>query len=174
MREINWQDLKINPMTLFGEDWMALTAGNEKDGCNAMTIAWGHLGCIWERGSHANRLPTAVVYVRPSRYTKEYIDREAYFTLSMFDWDMKKALGYIGSHSGRDGDKLNAAGLTPVYTNDTVYFVEAKLVLICRKLYSAPLVEDGFVDLGLVDFNYPVRDFHQMYIGEIVRVLKKA
>lgn len=65
MNEIKIQDLHVNPFTLFSKDWMALAAGNEQDGYNAMTVAWGHLGSIWERGSHRNCLPTAVCYVRP-------------------------------------------------------------------------------------------------------------
>ena len=35
----------------------------------------------------------------------------------------------------------------------------------------AAFSEDGFVDRDLVEFNYPKRDFHTMYIGEIVKVL---
>jgi len=173
MKEIDYKELSLNPMTVFGEEWFALAAGNEEDDCNAMTIAWGHFGSLWERGTHANRLPTVVVYVRPSRYTKEFMDREPMFTLSLFDKDKKKALGIIGSRSGRDGDKLASAGLEPIYADGTVYFRDAKLVLICRKLYSAPLLEGGFVDKELVDFNYPMRDFHEMYVGEIIKILKQ-
>lgn len=58
MMEISYRELSVNPMTLFGEEWFALASGNEKDGANTMTIAWGHMGSLWERGSHANRLPT--------------------------------------------------------------------------------------------------------------------
>ena len=169
MKEISYKELAVNPMTMFGEEWFALAAGNEKDGANTMTIAWGHMGALWERGSHANRLPTICVYVRPSRYTKELMDRERLFTLSLTD--NRKALGYIGSHSGRDGDKFAAAGLTPAYENGTVYCQDAKMVIVCRKLYQAPLKEEGFADKELIDFNYPLRDFHEMYIGEIIKVL---
>lgn len=70
MNEIAIEDLTLNPFTVFGRDWMALAVGNEQDGCNAMTVSWGQLGALWERSSHSNRLPTAVCYVRPSRYTK--------------------------------------------------------------------------------------------------------
>jgi len=172
MKEIKIQDLQINPFTLFGKDWMALAAGNEQDGYNAMTIAWGHLGSIWERGSHRNCLPTAICYVRPSRYTKSLMDKEEYFTLSHFPEQYRKALGYLGSHSGRDGDKIKAAGLTPVFADETVSFAEADLVFICSKLYSQELTEPGFKDQELVEFNYPQKDFHTMYVGEIVKVLR--
>ena len=74
MKEIAIQDLQLNPFAVFGKDWMALTAGNEQNGYNTMTIAWGHLGSIWERSNHRNCLPTAICYVRPSRYTKEFAD----------------------------------------------------------------------------------------------------
>lgn len=172
MKEIAIQNLQLNPFTAFGKDWMALAAGNEQDGCNAMTIAWGHFGSVWERGNHRNCLPTAVCYVRPSRYTKEFMDREEYFTLSHFPEKYRKALGYLGSHSGRNGDKAKAAGLTSVFAEGTTYFAEADMVFICRKLYSGELIENGFVDKELVDFNYPERDFHTMYVGEIVKVLR--
>lgn len=171
MKEIAIQDLKLNPLTVFGKDWMALTAGNEKHGCNAMTVAWGHFGSIWERNSHRNCLPTAVCYVRPSRYTKEFMDKEEYFTLSHFPEKYRSSLGYMGSHSGRDGDKFQAAGVTPVYADGTVYFAEADMVFICRKLYCSALTENGFVDEGLIGFNYPEKDFHTMYIGEIIKIL---
>ena len=47
----------------------------------------------------------------------------------------------------------------------------AKLVLVCRKLYQAPLAAEGFVEPGLLDANYPERDLHEVYVGEITRVL---
>ena len=114
-----------------------------------------------------------MVYVRPSRYTKKLLDQEGLFTLSLFDADRKKALGYLGSHSGRYGDKFAVAGLTPVFEDGTIYCKEAKMVFVCRKLYQMPLKEEGFVDRELVDFNYPLRDFHEMYIGEIMKVLAR-
>lgn len=173
--EIAVNELKLNPMTMIGGEWMLITAGNEQNGCNTMTAAWGHLGVVWERKDGSGRrvppLSTAVVYVRPSRYTKEFMDREDRYTLSVLDKGHRKALGYLGSHSGRDGDKIAAAGITPVFVDGTVYFEEAKMVLICKKIYHAPLIEDGFVDKSLIAGNYPEKDFHEMYIGEILKVL---
>ena len=156
MREVDVKKLLLNPVASFGDVWMALAAGNETDGIGTMTIAWGHLGTLWERDTHTNRLPTAICYVRPSRHTKSFMEKEDLFTLCSFGSEYKKALGYIGSHSGRDGDKITPAGLTPVYVDGTVYFAEAKLVCICRKLYHAPLLEEGFVDKGLM-YSFPPR-----------------
>ena len=142
-REIPVSDLNIHPCTAIAKEWMLITAGNAERGYNTMTASWGHLGSIW---GHGGGLPTSVIFIRPQRFTKEFVDREEYYTLTFFDPQYKKALGYLGSHSGRDGDKVAAAGLTPVFLEETTAFAEAKLVLVCRKLYRAPLLEEGFLD----------------------------
>ena len=168
MKEISVYDLPLNPFQTVGREWMLVTAGNEARGYNTMTASWGHLGAIWGRRGHGN-LPTAVIYVRPQRYTKQFVDREELFTLTVFDESYRKALNYLGSHSGRDEDKVAAVGLTPVFVDDTTAFAEAKLTLVCRKLYHAPLKEEGFVDGEILELNYPQRDLHEMYVGEIVK-----
>lgn len=175
MKEISVQELNLNPMTMIGGEWWLIAAGNERDGYNAMTASWGHLGSIWERpGMEPHMgLPTAVVYLRPQRYTKEFVDREELFTLSVFGKPYRKALSFLGTHSGRDGDKVMKSGLTPVFVDGAVYFAEAKMVFVCRKLYHAPLVESGFVDKSIAQNIYPNKDFHEIYIGEIIRVLSK-
>lgn len=168
MKEIAVSELMLNPMTMIAKEWMLVTAGNEKHGYNTMTASWGHLGSIW---GHGGGLPTAVVYLRPQRYTKEFVDREELFTISVFPEQYKKDLGYLGVVSGRDSDKVAATNLTPVFADDTTYFAQAKLVLICRKLYRGTLTEEGFVDKAILTDHYPNRDLHDMYIGEIVKVL---
>ena len=168
MKEISVKELQLNPMELIAHEWMLVTAGDDKRGYNTMTASWGHLGSIW---GHAGGLPTSVIFVRPQRYTKEFVDREELYTLCFFKPEYKKALGYLGSHSGRDGDKVAAAGLTPVFGEGYTWFAEASLVLVCRKLYRAPVLEEGFLDKSVLEECYPQRDFHDMYIGEIVKVL---
>ena len=168
MKEIPFSELKINPMTMLAKEWMLVTAGNEARGYNTMTASWGHLGSMW---GHGGGLPTAVIYLRPQRYTKEFVDREELFTLSVFPEDYKKDLGYLGRVSGRDEDKVAATQLTPVFEGEYTYFSQAKLVLVCRKLYRGTLQEDGFIDRSILDDHYPNRDLHDMYIGEIVKVL---
>ena len=115
--------------------------------------------------------PTAVIYLRPSRYTKKFVDEEAYFTLCVMDKSFKKQMAYLGSVSGRDEDKIAKTGLTPVFADHSVYFEEAKLVLVCKKLYQSELQESGFLYQGTIDESYPLRDFHTMYVGKIEKVL---
>lgn len=170
MKEINVNELLMNPMDKIAHEWMLVTAGTLKKGFNTMTASWGHLGSIW---GHGGGMPTSVIFVRPQRYTKEFIDREEYYTLSFFPAEYKKALGYLGSHSGRDEDKVKAVGFTPVQAGESVTFEEASLTLVCRKLYRAPIVEEGFIDKSVVEDCYPKRDFHDMYVGEIVEVYTK-
>ena len=163
MKEIERSQLPLDPFALIGGDWFLLTAGTEARGYNTMTCSWGHFGPLWAND-------TAVVYVRPQRYTKEFVDREELYTLSFFD-GRKKELGYLGSRSGRDEDKVAKVGLTPVFENGYTYFAEAKLVIVCKKLYQAPLKEEYFLDKETVEKNYPDRDFHDLYVGKIEKIL---
>ncbi len=169
-KTIDVNDLNLNPITTISDEWMLLTAGTEQSGYNTMTVSWGHMGAIWGQGK---ALPTMVAYVRPQRYTKEFIDKEEYFSLAVLGEEYKKQLAYLGSHSGRDGDKIKETGLTPAFRNNTTYFEEAKLVFICKKLYHAPLMEEGFLDQSIIEKHYPNKDFHEMYVGEIVEILVK-
>ena len=166
MKEINCKDLKFNPFNLIGGEWMLITAGNEQTGCNTMTASWGHLGCLWGHND-----PSAVVYIRESRYTKQFVDAERYFSLCVMDRSFKKQMAYLGSVSGRDEDKIGKAGLSPVYADDTVYFKEAKLVLICKKVYASEIRKDGIIYKDTIEQCYPQDDYHTMYVGKIERVL---
>lgn len=166
MREISVYDMPGNVFDLIGHDWMLITAGNQERGYNTMTASWGHMGTIW-----GGNKPTSVIYIRPQRYTKQFVDREDYYTLCFFPDGYRQQLTHLGTHSGRDGDKVTACGLTPVFDGDVTYFAEAKLTLVCRKIFRAPLKEEYFLDRDVMDAAYPQRDFHDMYVGEIVRVL---
>lgn len=161
LQKIDWKEITLNPMDKIANEWMLITAGNEKEGYNTMTASWGGLGCIWGK-------PVSTVYIRPQRYTKQFVDREEYYTLTFFPPEYKKALGYLGSHSGRDEDKVSKVGLTPVFGEKSTWFKEANLVLVCRKMYQAPIKEEYFLDREIMEEDYPNRDFHDLYIGEIV------
>ena len=165
MKEIPVSMLNLNPYEKIAKEWMLCTAGGISN-YNTMTCSWGHLGSLWNQ-------PTAICYVRPQRYTRQFIDREEKYTLCFFPAEYKKALGYLGTVSGRDGDKVASAGLTPVHEAGVTYFAEASLVLVCRTLYQAPLKEECFRDKAVMDKMYPDRDFHDLYIGAIEKVLVK-
>ncbi len=171
MHEIDIHELTLNPVTAVGEDWMLVTAGTKERGYNTMTAAWGHLGSVWGESSPCG--PSAVIYVRQSRYTREFLDRESLFTLSFYGGGFRRELGYLGSRSGRDGDKVAAVGFTPVFGEDCVTFEQAELTLVCRKLYHAPLLPEHMDDPTLRTRLYADGDLHVMYIGRILTVLKK-
>lgn len=150
---------------MIGNEWLLLSAGNES-GYNTMTVSWGHLGVLWGKN-------TVAVYVRPQRYTKEFIDREELFTLSLPGEKYRKELAYLGSHSGRDEDKLKRVNMNPLFHDGTVSILESELTLVCRKLYRAALVPEGFMDHSIIDEDYPAADYHDMYVGEIIAAYSK-
>ncbi len=163
-RTIDPEQLTDNPFRLIGKEWMLITAGTPEK-FNMMTASWGGMGILWGR-------PVAFCVVRPQRYTFPLIERSSVYSLTFFDAAHRDALDFCGSHSGRDVDKVTATGLTPIVGDSgAVYFDEARLVIECRKLYAQDLQEAGFVDPQIVDRNYPTRDFHRMYVGEVVRML---
>ena len=165
MREIEPSALDKNVFQLVGEDWMLVTAGGP-DKLNTMTASWGGLGVIWGE-------PAATVYLRPQRYTKEFVDAHDTFTLSFFDEGWRQQLAYLGSVSGRDEDKVAKAGLTPAFDQAGPYFEEASLVFVCRKAYVQAFEEPCFVDRSQLDRWYPERDLHTMYVGLVEKMLVK-
>lgn len=177
LHEVDFRDLKINPYDLFDRQWAILAAGNESDGYNGMTIAWGTLGALWSKlpqvGFKGMCNPVATVYVRPSRHTKKFLDDEELFTISVLPDELHGAHSVMGSKSGRDMDKFAAVGLTPAFENGTVHVAEAELVLVCRKLYAAEIAEESFTDKEVVKRDYPAGDVHIQYVGQIVRTLAR-
>lgn len=156
--------IKENPIKLIGSDWLLLTAG-VKDDFNTMTISYGTLGELWHR-------PIAYCYVRPTRYTYQFMEKHNYFTLTSFDEKYRDVLKLCGTKSGRDIDKISGIGLTPVEDDSgTIYFEEARLVLICRKIYYQDIDPAGFLD-DKIDTEYN-NDYHRVYIGQIIRCLTK-
>ena len=97
-KEVNPSELNMNPFTTIGKDWLLITAGNEEK-CNTMTASWGAMGVMWGKNA-------VTVYIRPQRYTKEFVDREDTFTISVLGKDYRKALNYCGTVSGKGSDKI--------------------------------------------------------------------
>lgn len=158
-KEVALDELQVSPFTKFDKDWALVTAGTLGDS-NTMTVSWGGVGTMWS-------LPVATIYIRPQRYTKEFIDREDRFTVSFYSPEHKRALGVLGAKSGRDGDKVAEVGFTPVQVGEGVAFDEAELVLVCRKLYADTIKPERFIDRSCDTKWYPEHDYHTMYIGEV-------
>ena len=148
----------------YNKKWALLTAGN-KEKFNTMTISWGGLGTLWNK-------PVATVYVRESRYTHEFMDKNEYFTVSFYPEDYKKVLGVLGSKSGRDMDKMNESGLTVKSLDKSVTFEEAEVTLVCKKLMMQPLEVKNMPEDIATQF-YGTDAPHDMYIGEVVEILQK-
>ena len=161
-KSIPINEFTVSPVHLWGEQWLLLTAGTNQPGkFNCMTVAWGSFGMMWAK-------PLAMVVVRPGRYTYEFMERSESFTLCAFPPDFKDKLTLCGTRSGRDLDKVQACGLTPIASSDIEApgYDEATLIVECRKMYFADFHPSHFVDPSIAQ-NYSNRDYHRMYFGEI-------
>lgn len=164
-KEIKIEELNFNPFTKIGKEYMLLTAGNKKK-FNTMTASWGGVGVYWG-------MNVATTYIRPGRYTKEFVDANDTFTISFFDKSHKDALMICGTTSGRDVDKVKQAGLTPYFVDGTASFEEASMIMVCRKLYHDTMPPQNFDAKENDEKWYPDKDYHTMYISEITKVLVK-
>ena len=157
------KDLVLPPVDTWFSRWFVLTAG-DMEKFNSMTVAWGSIGGIWE-------MPFVQVVVRPTRHTFGFMNKSAGFTLCSFPAKYRKDLGILGSRSGRDVDKIALTRLTPVKSEkvDAPSFAEADLVFECRKIYWQDLDPGHFLSEKIMP-NYPQRDFHRIFFGEILRL----
>ncbi len=162
--EISVYSLNENPFDAINNQWMLITAGKEK--VNTMTASWGGLGIMWNK-------EVATCFIRPQRYTFEFVENEEYFSLCFFGSGQREALKLCGTLSGRDCDKIAQAGLHVVKGELAPYFEEAETVLICRKIYKDRIKPEGFIDPS-IEKNYANGDYHYVYMGEIVKCLKRV
>ncbi|NCB92924.1 MAG: flavin reductase family protein [Clostridia bacterium] len=158
--------MEMKPFEKIGSEWMLITG--EKDGkVNTMTASWGGVGVLWGKN-------VATVYIRPQRYTKEFVDENDTFTISFFDGNHMKELGYLGKTSGRQvPDKIDQSGLHVEMAGGHASFEEASQVLVCKKLYSDTIKPENFYNNEEDTKWYPEKDYHVMYIAEIVEAYQK-
>jgi flavin reductase (DIM6/NTAB) family NADH-FMN oxidoreductase RutF len=167
-KSIQPAEIDDNPFHLIDKDWMLITAGNNEshETFNTMTASWGGLGILWHKNVN-------FCFVRPTRYTYEFMEKHELYTLSFFGEKYREALNICGTLSGKDTDKVTKAGLTPFQPHPgAVAFEQARLVMVCRKLYYQDLDPACFLDPSL-EKNYPQKDYHRMYVGEIIAVKRK-
>ncbi len=162
---INPYDLSGNAFRMIGKEWFLITAGSI-DSFNTMTAAWGSFGVLWYQ-------PVIHCFVRPTRHTYEFLERNEYFTVCFFDVRYKDILNFCGTKSGRDTDKIAETGLVPLKTeNNNVFYEQARLVMECKKMYFQDLNPDLFLD-ERIEKVYSARDYHRIYVGEIVDCFEK-
>jgi len=175
----NFVEKEFKIFEMFKKDNALVTAGNLDD-FNTCTVGWGSLGTLWTRGKDG---ATVTIYVHPARYTNEYLLKNEMFTVSFYSNEYKKQLGYLGSRSGRDEDKVSKVGFTPIETHNSVTFEEAKLTLVCKKLYQDEFKKENIAQ-EIQDYyiskpqSYPLDENgnwhpHCVYVGEIIDVIEK-
>ena len=162
-KEITAKEIKDNVIKAIADEWMLISAGNKQD-YNMMTASWGFMGEMWGAD-------TVIAMIRPQRYTMEFVEKSDYYAISFYG-DNKDVHKICGSMSGREVDKTALTGLTPVFSDNTVYFNEANLVIICKKQYLQAMEENCFIDKEPLNW-YKDKDYHNMIFGKIVKVLVK-
>lgn len=164
-KTVSTDELKFDPFTKIGKGWMLVTA-ESKGKVNCMTASWGGVGILWNR-------PVAMIFLRHSRYTKELVDDSDFFSITTFEVPQyREMLSYMGSVSGRKEDKISKMGLTVDHCDGVPFFDEASYVVICKKLCRQEIQKENISE-EILRTMYPEKDYHCMYIGEIVKVLKK-
>lgn len=159
MKRIDPYHIDESVFRLLDKDWMLITAGVSSH-FNTMTASWGGFGILWHQ-------PVAFIFVRPPRYTYQFLEQYAWFTLCFFGPGFRKTLNYCGSRSGRDTDKIADTGLIALETEKgNIYFQDARLVFECRKIYYQDLQPGQFLD-PKIESNYPAKDYHRMYFGKV-------
>lgn len=159
---ISPDEIQDNVFKLIGSDWMLVTAGT-MESYNTMTASWGGLGVLW--GDNVS-----FCFIRPQRHTYNFMEKYENFTLSFFNEKYREALDFCGSHSGRDVDKAEATGLVPIEEDGTIYFNEARLVIVCKKVYYQDIEPTNFL-VPNIEKNYLKKDYHRMYIGKVIKCL---
>ena len=160
LQKISPTEINQNPFTLIDDDWFLLTAGNLAS-FNTMTASWGGMGILWNK-------PVVFCFVRPQRYTYKFMESNSLFTMSFFDDSQRDALSLCGKVSGRQTDKMKATGLRPFPSpGGSIFYEQAKLMFECRKLYFSDITPEHFM-IESISKNYPKKDYHRMYIGEII------
>ncbi len=160
MKEINILEKNLNPFSEIGKKWFLLAAGDEAEH-NMMTASWGFMGVMWNKNC-------VQAVVRPNRFTYELLGKNTEFSVNFLPEKYREALTFCGTHSGRNCDKIAETKLTPVYSDGTMYFKEADMVLVCHTLYSQQM-NPVALDKDINDAFNQKEPIHCQIIGEIIK-----
>ena len=165
MKKIEPNKLPDNYINIIGNEWMLVTAGT-KEKFNTMTASWGGTGFLWNR-------PVVFIFIRPERYTYEFIENGDYFTLSFLGQEHKDVHKICGCMSGRYIYKIKATGIQPYFSESgNILFKEARISIECKKLYTDMIKEENFLDKSLFEKWYGGAhgNPHKVYVAEIVNM----
>lgn len=164
MRKNSAEEWKENPFTVYAKNWAIVSAANKEGKVNGMTVSWGNIGTMWG-------MDAATVYIRESRYTKEFVDDSEYFSISFPNPEKyRKQLEYFGTVSGRSEDKFAVSGLNVEMIDGVPAVADSEIVLICCKKCRQPLEFEN-INSDIVEKWYSDKDKHIMYIGLIEKIL---
>lgn len=164
MKETNIKDFSIKIFEAIGKDAFLLASGTLNHH-NCMTVGWASLGFLWRR-------PVAFVFVRPQRYTYQFMEKYDFFSMNFFNSDYDDVLQLCGNNSGRDINKMQLEKITPVdFLQKVIYYKEAKVSIICKKIYFQDINPKNLLDKSVLSL-YPLNDFHRIYYGEVIQILE--
>lgn len=167
---MNYKEISVNEFSRLvdiekiRDEWFLVTS-KKGDKVNTLTASWGTVGNLWHK-------PVFLIFIRPQRYTTEFLQESCEFTVTFFN-GYKEELGYLGTVSGRDEDKISKAGLNIEYLDGHPVFKEGNLAAVCKVLYKEPLKKEAFLDSELCKKMYTKGDFSVVYAGEIIKAYKK-
>lgn len=166
MKKITPQELNKNAFDLIGKQWAMITTKSADGKVNTMPASWGGVGILWHK-------PVTYIFLRPQRYTRELMDASETFSACFLPEEYRDQLKFCGAHSGRDTDKLTECGFDSITLDDTPALAQSEIVVTCRKLYRQKFDPACFIVPGLDEKNYPNKDYHYVYVGEILGVYEK-
>lgn len=171
-QEINVFDHANEIMNALKSGILLTTKADDK--VNTMSISWGTLGIEWGK-------QIFTVFVRENRFTRTMLDKNPEFTINIPYGDFnKKIIGYCGSKSGRNVDKIKDMNLTLEESDEISVpgIKELPLTLECKVLYRQMQDKDA-IPQDIKDDCYPQdvdstsplanKDFHIAYYAEIVK-----
>ena len=149
-----------------------LSAG-DKNSYNSMIIGWGLIGAAWQK-------PLFIVYVKPDRYTYQFMEKTTYFTFNFFRKDLYKKFVPYGNKSGREINKEEISGTHIKFLdNGGNTFEEAEEVYVCKMMAKSHLEHENiapeiieFYEKASTAFNQS-KEPHGIYIGEIIEHYKR-
>lgn len=164
LKQVSLQDHMPEALAAFQANNALLTAGDQTK-CNTMTIGWCQLGRLWNQ-------PVCTVYVRPERYTYQFMENQDTFSVAVLSKEQKDTMHLCGTKSGRELDKIRACGLTLQYgAENTPFFEEADWALVCRKLYQQDLDPAGVLSQSVIEpFYGKSGGWHRVYVGEVLEI----